>query len=242
MQNYLDIKDLTLSAGGREILSGVNLRVEGGEMTVVLGPSGAGKTTLLRAVAGLVRPDRGTIEAAGRVWLGGDVWVAPHSRRVGFIFQDLALWPHLTAGEHIALAFADKKVGREKAAELLERFGLADKGGRYPSSLSGGEKQRLALARAVARDPEVLLMDEPFSGLDWRLKKAAMQYVRELNRDKKYTVLLVTHDQLEARDLADKVAVMNRGALLAHGPLRDLTARDAHPFVRDFLAPIRDEG
>lgn len=211
-------------AGERRVLAGVDLEVGEGALLAVLGPSGGGKTTLLRIVAGLDRPDAGRVEVLGREVTGPGVFVPPESRRVGLVFQDYALFPHLTALENAAFGVPGPE-GRTRAAETLEALGLAKMAGQRPAELSGGEQQRVALARALAPRPGVLLLDEPFSNLDAALRAGVREEVAGLLRGLGATAVLVTHDREEAFALADRVALLIDGVVLRAGTPEEL-ARD----------------
>ena len=197
------------------------------ETVALVGPSGAGKSTVLRAVAGLTRPD------AGRIAFGDDVWLdtrsrvdrPPEDRRVGFVFQEYALFPHLSVEANVRFG------GRERAHELLERFGLTGLAAARPAQLSGGERQRVALARALARDPAVLLLDEPLSALDAHTRAAIRVELQQLLRELTLPALLVTHDFEDAAALADRVAVVRAGRLLQLGTPAQLVSEPADPFV-----------
>jgi iron(III) transport system ATP-binding protein len=162
----IEASGLVRDFGGRRAVDGVGLRLERGGFFAVLGPSGSGKTTLLRLIAGFERPDAGTVRIAGRPVAGPDVWVEPEARRIGMVFQQGALFPHLSVGGNVGFGAARP----ERAGECLELVGLADRASDFPHELSGGERQRVALARALAADPEVVLLDEPFSALDAGLR------------------------------------------------------------------------
>lgn len=192
------------------------LDVRAGELLAILGPSGCGKTTTLRLIAGLERPDTGAIEIGGRVVAGGGRFVPPEERGVGLVFQDYALFPHLTVEENIAFGlrgFARQERAR-RVQELLALTGLEAFRTRYPHQLSGGQQQRVAIARALAPHPAVLLLDEPFANLDAELRLRMREELRRLLRDVGVTVILVTHDRDEALALADRVAVMLEGTVV----------------------------
>lgn len=192
------------------------LEVRRGELLAILGPSGCGKTTTLRLIAGLERPDTGAIEIAGRLVAGGDRFVPPEDRGVGLVFQDYALFPHLTVEENIAFGLhrVSRQERRERVTELLRLTGLESFRQRYPHQLSGGQQQRVAIARALALRPTVLLLDEPFANLDAELRHRMREELRRLLRELEVTVLLVTHDRDEALSLADRVAVMLDGTIV----------------------------
>jgi molybdate transport system ATP-binding protein len=215
----------SLRAFGLEL----DLTVEPGTVALV-GPSGAGKTTTLRAIAGLIRPDRGRVSLDGRTWLDTDVGVdlPPEQRRVGLVFQEYALFPHLSVRRNVAFG------GRHRADELLERFRITALAGARPASLSGGERQRVALARALARDPEVLLLDEPLAALDAYTRSHVRGELRDVLRELELPTLIVTHDFEDAATLADRVGVIVQGSLLQLDRPADLVARPANPFVASF--------
>ena len=193
----------------------MSLNLERGEIGCVLGPSGCGKTTVLRAIAGFVAPSAGQIRLNGVQVAGPDHIVAPEQRGVGVVFQDYALFPHLTVAENVAFGLRHwTKIERaERVAELLALVGLADAGKRGTQGLSGGQQQRVALARALAPRPRLLLMDEPFSNLDPDLRERLAIEVREILQADCTTALLVTHDQLEAFAMADTIGVMHAGRI-----------------------------
>lgn len=241
-------------AGSRHILRDIDLQLGRGEFLVLVGPSGAGKTSLLRLIAGLAAPLSGRVSIAGQLAAaGGAAGLPPQRRRIGFVFQDLALWSHMRVAEHIDWPLRLARVGaaerRRRVAELLEMVQLGDKQRHYPHTLSGGEQQRLALARALAGKPEILLLDEPFASLDSHLRVELRQLLRQLHRDCGTTSVLVTHDQQEAMALADRIAVMRAGQLLQIDCAERILAAPARPFVAAFfgsppgcLLPARDSG
>jgi sulfate/thiosulfate transport system ATP-binding protein len=229
------LEHLTKRYDGHPVVNGVSLQAGEGELYVLLGPSGSGKSTLLRMIAGLSDVD------AGRVLLHGrDVSDLPPARRdVGFVFQSYALFRGMTAAENVEFALRIRGVKRaerrRRRDELLEMVGLTGLGGRTPRQLSGGQQQRVALARALAHQPQVLLLDEPFGALDARVRLELRRTVRAIQRELGITTLFVTHDQEEAFELADRVAVMNFGRLLEEGPPEELYLRPATEFVATFL-------
>jgi molybdate transport system ATP-binding protein len=214
------------------------LAVDNGRCLALAGPSGAGKTTLLRIVAGLVRPQTGRVTCGERVWLDTErgIDLAPERRRVGYVFQDYALFGHLTAAANVAYPLRDlgRRERRERAHELLERFGLADVADSRPRTLSGGERQRVALARALARRPDVLLLDEPLSALDPRTRARAGRELATTLRDTGVPTVLVTHDFPEAATFGDRVAIVDTGRIVQEDAPAVLAARPASAFVADF--------
>jgi len=227
----IEAEGLVRDFDGRPAVAGVDLRLERGGFLAVLGPSGSGKTTLLRMIAGFERPDAGTVRIGGRTVAGPGAWVEPEARRIGMVFQQGALFPHLTVGGNVAFGAARA----ERVAECLELVGLADRAGGYPHELSGGERQRVALARALAADPEVVLLDEPFSALDAGLRERLREEVAAILRAAGTSTLLVTHDQSEALSLADTVAVLRHGRLEQVGTPEEVYERPRSHWVAGFL-------
>lgn len=217
--------------GKARAVAGATVRVEPGTLVALLGPSGSGKTTLLRIVAGFEVPDTGSVWISGRQVAGEGAWVEPDRRRIGMVFQDGALFPHLTVAGN--LAFARPRPGR--AQECLELVGLASRAASYPHELSGGERQRIALARALAADPDVVLLDEPFAALDEGLRSSLREEVAAVLRTAGASALLVTHNQQEALSLADVVAVMRDGRIEQVGPPEEIYGRPATRWVAEFL-------
>jgi ABC-type sulfate/molybdate transport systems ATPase subunit len=197
----------------------------------IIGPSGSGKTTLLRVLAGFERPDAGRVEIGGRHVAGDGVWVEPEHRRIGMVFQDGALFPHLTVRGNVAFG----ATSADRAADCLALVGLSDRAKAYPHELSGGERQRVALARALAADPEVVLLDEPFASLDASLRDALRVQVRSILKQAGTSALLVTHDQAEALSLADTVAVMRDGRIEQVGTPEEVYMSPRSGFVSSFV-------
>jgi molybdate transport system ATP-binding protein len=218
------------------------LDVPAGGCLALAGPSGAGKSTLLRIVAGLVRPDRGRVTCDGEVWLdtGAGVDVAPEARRCGYVFQDYALFGHMRVWQNVAYALRSRSRSqrRERANDLLERFGIADLAEQRPGTLSGGERQRVALARALARAPRALLLDEPLSALDARTRARAARELTGILRDVDVPTLLVTHDFSEAALLGDEVAIIDAGRVIQRGSASELAAAPTSAFVADFTGAV----
>lgn len=216
-------------------LDDINLELEAGSMMALLGPSGCGKTTALRLISGFERPDAGTVEVNGRRVASPSSMVPPERRRVGLVFQDLALFPHLSVRANVAYGIRRDPDQRVRTDELLELVGLAADGERMPHELSGGMQQRVALARALAPRPDVLLLDEPFSSLDQAMRTQLRAEVREILREARQSAMFVTHDQGEALTVADRVAVMTRGRVLQVAPPELIYAEPATPYVATFV-------
>ncbi|MBT3294613.1 MAG: ABC transporter ATP-binding protein [Verrucomicrobia bacterium] len=213
----LTVENLGKSFGGHTVLSGVDLNVARGSCLALFGPSGCGKTTLLRLIAGLDDADEGKITIAGRLASAPHVKVPPHRRNVGMVFQDLALWPHMTARQNVEFMLPRNGIGRrerrQQAMEVLNAVQLNAHHDRHPHQLSGGEQQRLAIARAIAQAPDLLLLDEPFSSLDVDTKTEMLDLVRRIHAERKMTILYVTHMTAEVPALADRVACLEQGTI-----------------------------
>jgi molybdate transport system ATP-binding protein len=224
---------LDISVALRALHVGLTLDV-GRETVALVGPSGAGKSTVLRAIAGLVRPQRGRIAFGETVWLDTDRRVdrPPEERSVGYVFQDYALFPHLSVRRNVAFG------GDGRVDELLERFGIAELARARPGDISGGERQRVALARALARDPEVLLLDEPLSALDAHTRNAVRAELQQVLVELRLPTLLVTHDFEDAAALADRVGVVLDGKLLQSGTPAELVLEPADPFVASLTGSV----
>jgi iron(III) transport system ATP-binding protein len=217
-------------------VAGVSVEVRPGEVFAVLGPSGCGKTTLLRLIAGFERPDTGEVEVNGRLMAGPRAWVPPERRRIGLVFQDYALFPHLTALGNVGFGLPRRE--RAHAVRALELVGLQHRAENYPHELSGGERQRVALARALAPEPAVVLLDEPFSSLDASLRGHLRREVELILRDAGATAIIVTHDQEEALSLADRLAVMRDGRLVQVGPPEQVYLAPADRWAASFLGEV----
>jgi sulfate transport system ATP-binding protein len=233
---------VTKRFGTYTALDDVTLDIPGGSLTALLGPSGSGKSTLLRVIAGLETPDEGTVAIDGREVTG----VRPQRRGVGFVFQHYAAFKHMTVRDNIAFGLSvrrrPKAEIRERVDELLRLVQLEGLGGRYPSQLSGGQRQRMALARALAPEPSVLLLDEPFGALDARVRTDLRRWLRALHEEVHVTTVLVTHDQEEAMEVADRIAVMDHARLQQVGAPRDLYEEPANPFVMGFVGAVNRMG
>ena len=233
---------ITKRFGDFVALDDVSLEVPTGSLVALLGPSGSGKSTLLRIVAGLERPDAGAVHIADE-----DVTAtSPQERQVGFVFQHYAAFKHMTVYENVAFGLRIRKRAkpevRERVAELLKLVQLEAFAKRYPAQLSGGQRQRMALARALAVEPSVLLLDEPFGALDARVRKELRAWLRRLHDETHTTTVIVTHDQEEAMEVADRIALMNDGRIEQVGTPRELYERPANEFVMSFVGPVNRVG
>jgi len=227
---------VSLAYRGQEVLRGVDLRVAPGQALALLGPSGSGKTSLLRVVLGLAAPSAGTVRLGERVVSrAGELLVPPERRALAVVFQDLALWPHLTVEGNLAFGLESRGVKREeigdRVAEMLRRVGIDGAARRHPGQLSGGQRQRVALARALVVEPQAVLFDEPLASVDVALRRDLLSLLREQVRERRATVVHVTHDLREAAALADGFAVLEEGRLVQQGSLDELRRSPATPFV-----------
>jgi sulfate transport system ATP-binding protein len=236
------VRRVTKRFGSYVALEEVSLAIASGSLTALLGPSGSGKSTLLRVIAGLEAPDEGDVSILGEDVTG----IPPQKRGVGFVFQHYAAFKHMTVRDNVAFGLKIRKRPRKDIRERVdELLGLVQLDGfaeRYPAQLSGGQRQRMALARALAVEPKVLLLDEPFGALDARVRKELRAWLRRLHDEVHVTTVLVTHDQEEAMDVADRVAVMNDGRIEQTGKPRDLYEHPANEFVMSFVGPVNRLG
>ncbi len=238
--SHVRVRGLSKSFGAIEAVRDLNLEIERGELMAVLGPSGCGKTTLLRVIAGFEQPDAGCVVVSDEVVAGPGRTVPPEKRRVGMVFQDYALFPHLSVERNVSFGLSNRP--REERDTLtqrtLELVGLQHKARTGVHELSGGERQRVALARALAPGPELVLLDEPFSSLDASLRGGLRREVELILRDAEATALLVTHDQEEALSLADRVAVMRDGEIVQVGPPVEVYGRPATRWAAQFVGEV----
>jgi sulfate transport system ATP-binding protein len=238
----IEVRNIRKNFGAFEALRDVSLRVESGELFALLGPSGSGKTSLLRIIAGLEQPDSGSVRLNDE----DTTQSSARERHVGFVFQHYALFRHMTVFENIAFGLRVRPRAsrpsnaaiREKVGELLELIQLAPLGSRYPAQLSGGQRQRVALARALAVEPKVLLLDEPFGALDARVRKELRRWLRRLHDELHVASVFVTHDQEEALEVADRVAIMNHGQIEQTGMPGEIYDHPANAFVYEFLGDV----
>jgi len=238
MSEAITVRGANKHYGDFAALDNIDFEVPAGSLTALLGPSGSGKSTLLRAIAGLDQPDSGTITINGR-----DVTRVPPQRRgIGFVFQHYAAFKHLTVRDNVAFGLKIRKRPKaeitQKVDNLLEVVGLAGFQNRYPNQLSGGQRQRMALARALAVDPQVLLLDEPFGALDAKVREDLRAWLRRLHDEVHVTTVLVTHDQAEALDVADRIAVLNKGRIEQVGSPTEVYDTPANAFVMSFLGAV----
>ena len=233
----LEVEDLHQAYGAQAVVCGISFVLERGRIGCLLGPSGCGKTTVLRCIAGFETLQQGVIRLNGAVVSGAGAMIAPEKRRIGMVFQDYALFPHLTAGENIAfgLRSAASAECAARVHELATLVGLGDILGKYPHELSGGQQQRVALARALAPRPDLLLLDEPFSNLDVQLRERLSLELRDIIKVSGATAILVTHDQNEAFAIADEIGILHEGRIQQWDSAYNLYHRPANRFVADFI-------
>ncbi len=238
----IEVEHIRKRFGAYEALRDVSLRIETGELVALLGPSGSGKTTLLRIIAGLELPDSGVIRLNGE----DATQSTARDRQVGFVFQHYALFRHLTVFENIAFGLRvrpkstrpPEKEIRDRVRKLLDLIQLDWLGDRYPNQLSGGQRQRVALARALAVEPRVLLLDEPFGALDAKVRKELRRWLRRLHDELHVASVFVTHDQEEALEVSDRVAIMNQGQIEQLGTPAEVHDNPATAFVHEFLGDV----
>ncbi len=233
----VELNNIRHTYGNKEILHDLRLRIESNQLTCLLGGSGSGKTTILRLIAGLEIPETGTITIDDvLVTKKKKIFVPPHQRNIGFIFQDLALWPHFSVYKNIAFSLIEKKaIDIESTVfNMLNFFDLAEQSEKYPHQLSGGQKQLVAIARSLVLTPKILLMDEPLTNLDVKLKRKILGYIKNLKQHFNLTIIYVTHDHREAFAIADKIIVLNDGNIEASGTVSQIK-KSENKFVKYFL-------
>lgn len=231
----LEVNSLTVHLGSRKVLDDLSITIAAGTFTAILGPSGCGKTTLLRAIAGLVPPSSGTIRFGKQLVSVSSLVLPPHKRRIGYVPQEAALFPHLSVAENIAFALDKENYTKDRrrviVAEMLELIGLSNLGERMPGELSGGQQTRVALARALAIEPKIVLLDEPFSALDAALRNELREEVSTLLKKRETTALMVTHDREEALVTADMIALMREGRIVQHGTPAEVYFSPTTPYA-----------
>lgn len=232
---HLEVNQLHKSYGDTKVFEGIEFGIRKGELVTLLGPSGCGKSTLLRALAGLTPVDGGQVRVAGE-----DItWQEPQKRGIGMVFQSYALFPNMTVWDNVAFGLKMKpQPGRALAASVQEALELVELTGferRYPAELSGGQRQRVALARALVVQPRILLLDEPLSALDARIRRSLRQQIREIQQRLELTTIFVTHDQEEALTMSDRIFLMNKGSIVQSGTPEEIYTRPASEFVASFI-------
>ncbi len=237
MNALLKLDQISLAYDGNTVVDGISLALDAGEIGCLLGPSGCGKTSLLRAISGFEPVQQGSIFLQDRLLSNPAQRIPPEQRNIGMVFQDFALFPHLNVADNIAFGLhrmpAEQR--RQRVAELLTLTRLESYTSQYPHQLSGGQQQRVALARAMAPKPEILLLDEPFSNIDTDLREQLAAEVRNILKSEQITAVLVTHDQMEAFAMADKIAVLGQGTLQQWGTADDIYRRPNNRFVAEFI-------
>lgn len=238
----ITIENVTKAFGDVVVLKEFNQVFQDKEFITLLGPSGCGKTTMLRMIAGFEKPTTGTIKIGDRVVSGGGTFVPPEKRGIGMVFQSYAVWPHMNVFDNVAyplrIAKRPKDEIRKKVERVLEIVHLKQYSQRFPMQLSGGQQQRVALARALVAEPSVLLLDEPLSNLDAKLRESMRFEIKQLQRDFGITVVYVTHDQTEAMAMSDRIVVINRGVIQQVGTPTEVYRKPANQFVADFVGTI----
>ncbi len=236
------IQNVTKSFGSTVVLENFDAVFQNGEFITLLGPSGCGKTTMLRIIAGFEKPTSGSVKFDDRVVSDDKVFIPPEKRDIGMVFQSYAVWPHMTVAENVAYPLQIKKVAKaeiqKKVERVLSAVHLTQYANRIPSQLSGGQQQRVALARALVAEPALLLLDEPLSNLDAKLRESMRFEIKEIQREYGITVVYVTHDQTEAMAMSDRIVVINRGVIQQIGSPREIYNTPVNPFVADFVGKI----
>ncbi|MDO5695926.1 MAG: ABC transporter ATP-binding protein [Eubacteriales bacterium] len=238
----VDLQNIKKSFGDVEVIKSFNATFEDGEFVTLLGPSGCGKTTLLRMVAGFEKPTSGQLCIGGKIMSSDQVFVPPEKRQIGMVFQSYAVWPHMNVFDNIAYPLKiqkmNKQVIKEKTDRVLKVVHLDKYRDRFPSQLSGGQQQRIALGRALVAEPELLLLDEPLSNLDAKLRDSMRYEIKKISKELGITVIFVTHDQTEAMTMSDKIIILNRGVIQQAGAPYEIYHRPVNQFVADFIGKI----
>ena len=240
--SVITIKGLTKSFDGVPVIKGFSEVFRDGEFITLLGPSGCGKTTILRMIAGFEFPTSGEIWFDDKLVSGGRTFLPPEKRDIGMVFQSYAVWPHMNVFDNVAYPLEIKRVPRaeikSRVEKMLDTVHLSQYASRLPSQLSGGQQQRIALGRALVSEPKLLLLDEPLSNLDAKLRETMRFEIKELTRELHITVVYVTHDQTEAMAMSDRIFLLNNGVVQQSGTPDDIYNRPANPFVADFLGKV----
>ena len=238
----VNIQNVTKAFGSVVVLDDFSVDISNGEFITLLGPSGCGKTTMLRIIAGFEKPTSGIVHFDDRVVSSDKVFLPPEKRDIGMVFQSYAVWPHMTVFDNVAYPLTIKKVDKatikQKVDKVLEVVHLTQYADRIPSQLSGGQQQRVALARALVAEPALLLLDEPLSNLDAKLRESMRFEIKEIQREYGITVLYVTHDQTEAMAMSDRIVIINRGVIQQIGTPKQIYMEPVNPFVADFVGKI----
>jgi ABC-type Fe3+/spermidine/putrescine transport system ATPase subunit len=238
---YLQVEGLQKTFGSVAAVRNVSFSAASGELLTLLGPSGCGKTTILRCLAGLEMPEEGKITIGGKVVtsIKENIYLPPEKRKLGIVFQSYAVWPHMTVFENIAYGLVERKIPKpeiqKKVEEAQKLVGLEGLGDRYATELSGGQQQRVGLARAIVYEPSMLLLDEPLSNLDAKLREQMRFYIRDVQKKLGTTTVYVTHDQSEAMVISDKIIVMDRGEIMQIGSATELYERPNNEFIANFI-------
>jgi len=238
----VSIQHVTKAFGENVVLKEFNQTIEDGEFVTLLGPSGCGKTTMLRILAGFEKPTSGEVYFDGGLISGGKTFVPPEKRNIGMVFQSYAVWPHMTVSDNVAYPLSIQKKGkdeiRKRVGHVLEIVHLSQYADRMPGQLSGGQQQRVALARALVAEPGLLLLDEPLSNLDAKLRESMRFEIKEIQKKLGVTVVYVTHDQTEAMAMSDRIFLINNGIVQQCGTPEDIYNRPVNPFAADFLGKV----
>jgi len=235
--SIIELKNITHAYGAKKVLENLSLHIDSGQLTCLLGGSGSGKTTILRLIAGLEIPEKGKIFIENRLVTEAQNMIIPSNKRnLGFIFQDLALWPHFTVYQNIAFGLKERKAQHleKKVTEILSFFGLEAFAEKYPHQLSGGQQQLVAISRALVLKPKILLMDEPLSGLDVKLKRRILEHIKDLKKNFDVTLVYVTHDHREAFAIADQIIVLNDGKVVEAASVKEIKHSE-NEYVKYFL-------